>query len=86
MAKRRTRKDKVAAKHDFTISWEPTTSVKSQKLNYTDNGMTNVPPSKKTVSTGMSLDLASIKKDLVKSISVAGFIILFELVIYFFWK
>jgi hypothetical protein len=84
MAKRRTREEKVAAKHDFTISWDPSTSVKSQKHNQSQSKGFSPGVAKSSVTMGTNFGLASIKKDLIKSISAASFIILAELVIYFF--
>jgi len=86
MKKRRTRKEKQSAEHKLTISWEPTSTVKSQKPLSSSGSLSQQSTSKNSVSMGLDVDLASIKKDLVKSLSFASFIILFELVIYFFWK
>jgi hypothetical protein len=86
MAKRRTRKEKAAAKHEFTVSWEPSSSVKSQKQSSLSSPNIQSSTLKSPMPMGTNLELASIKKDLIKSISAASFIILSELVIYFFWK
>lgn len=89
MAKRRTRKDKSTAKHSFTVSWDPTLSksaVKSQKSQTEAKLSTNPLHTKNATNMALNLDLGSIKRDLVKSLSLSLFIIIFELVIYFFWK
>jgi hypothetical protein len=89
MAKRRTRKDKETAKHTFTVSWNPegnAGTVKSQKEKQTSQTSSGLNQHENSGSTGLILSLDSIKRDLIRSVSIGGFILAFELVIYFFWK
>ncbi len=100
MAKRRTRKDKEKAKHQFTISWKPSQSkIKSEAKNkafepnvkrqfkytdkkpgYSDNKL------KETYLSEKSYDLASIKKDMLRSLILATIILASEIVLYFVWN
>lgn len=89
MQNRRTRKEKIEAHHPGTISWEPSTStqrVNSQKVsNQSEYGTKNYSRNN-SASLALTQDLGSIKFDIVKSLSISIFIILFEIVLYFFWK
>lgn len=89
VVKRRTRKDKIAPKHNFTISWDPSVSrstVKSQKSQIEPKLSANIVKTKNATNTVLNLDLASMKRDLLKSLLISLFIVIFEVVIYFFWK
>jgi hypothetical protein len=100
MAKRRTRKQKIQAKHQFTINWVPssTTSKKSSKsTNYKagvkrQTAKTKIQEKPKFVKKKMAKSmakvdsLASIRHNLVKSLSLATIILGLELMIYLFWK
>ncbi len=87
MAKRRTRKDKENVHHTFTVSWNPEASqppVNSQKNMIVNPDLTQSAGVKNSYSTALSLDLATIRRGIMKSVIVSAFIIAFELVIYFF--
>lgn len=89
MAKRRTRKDKETAQHTFTVSWNPelhNLAVKSQKKDNPASSRTIDPYTKNPSVTAIPFDLASIRQDILRSLATSAFILLFELVIYFFWK
>jgi hypothetical protein len=89
MAKRRTRKDKELSKHFGTISWNPASSpssVNSQNPTSLEPTSSNSAKLKFTNASTNTLDLASIKKDLLKSLLLSVFIVGFELVIYFFYN
>ncbi|MFC1710204.1 hypothetical protein ACFL0F_00905 [Patescibacteria group bacterium] len=93
MAKKRTRKQKEKAKHQFLV-----TSVNKPKSKPNDKvvkGQFNSrhKPSKKKVGMVKSADLldkedhlASAKRDVVKSILLASLILGLELVIYLAWR
>lgn len=86
MAKRRTRKDKKEAKHNIKISWEPqeSASKKTYKKKRKSKQKHNKTSSKNKYSySGDKKLVYSIKKDIIKSLGLAGFIISIELVIYF---
>lgn len=89
MAKRRTKSQKVNAKHSFTISWEgglksPTREpVKGQTQKASHAQIINTDNKTKANTTVQSYDLATIKKDIVKSLLIASFILALELVLYF---
>ena len=84
MAKRRTKKDKKNAKHNFLVSWEPDTE--DPKLEK-EKSKTKKSKKKDTSSSIKNTKFVSIKKDILKSISLAGIILGLELVIYLvLWK
>ena len=93
MSKRRTRKQKESAKHSFTVSWEGgrkeaavKSNVKRQfgKLNKSDLKIIN---DKESADYSVKdKNLASIKKDLVKSLILASFILITEMVLYLIWR
>lgn len=92
MAKRRTKKQKQKAKHDFAISWEP--KAKKRRSEPDVKGQIKKSGSgKKPSGTGNDLakntaepgNLASIKKDIIKSLILAGLILASEVVIYLTW-
>jgi hypothetical protein len=94
MAKRRTRKQKEAAKHQFKISWKPNeneakrgtseANVKGQ-FRKSEAKKPNSKPSKNYSNyTAKSENLAVIRKDIVKSLILAGMIVASEIMIYLF--
>lgn len=96
MSKKRTRKQKESAKHNFSIHWEPdagseaktsTTEadVKRQLKYKKARSSSRLHAPKYTVDTGDINSLASIRKDIYKSLGLTGFILALELVIYLFW-
>ena len=96
MAKRRTRKQKESAKHAFTISWKPGLDKNSSKAKSSLNEPTvkgqfpnkkiEAPfkAKKKKNPDSMAKDgyLSNIKRDIIKSLSLALIIVGFELMIY----
>jgi len=100
VTKRRTRKDKEKAKHQFTISWKPTSSkieseakkitfepnVKRQFNNENKNSNRSDVNLKGTYLSEKSYDLASIKKDMLRSLILATIIFASEIVLYFVWN
>src|SRR4030065_2609425 len=96
MAKRRTRKQKESAKHTFTISWDENILKKESKAK-TDESKYIVKRQLKNVSSGTKsqatitknavfltkdYNLASIRKDLKKSLIIASLILSLETVLY----
>jgi len=93
MAKRRTRKQKEKARHDFTISWEPgTDTLKSEagvkRQFQKDNVLASNEPkrSKRAKVTAQELDLPGIKKNIKLSLLYTGLILTAEIVLYFIWN
>jgi hypothetical protein len=90
MSKRRTRKDKVEAKHFGTISWSPEASnkpsVNSQSKN--DFRAREKVASRRDNAEQSAKELAvkATKKDLVKSVLIALAIITLEVVLYLAWN
>ena len=89
MSKRRTRKQKQEAKHTFTISWEPgnkeigaDSSVKRQFRKGSKAPKSQDSQNKLSENTVKDMDLASIKKDIAKSLILASFILASEIVLY----
>jgi len=96
MSKRRTKKQKLSAKHQFAISWEPgkvvyenkaengdlRTDVKDQFNSTPKTKIKDLPRSKYPDNTEEITNLSTIKKDIIKSLVLACFILGTELVIY----
>jgi hypothetical protein len=92
MTKRRTKKQKQEAKHSFAIHWEPEakkgSSEPSVKRQFKKSGSRKIPSSSRTDlarNTAELDNLASIKKDILKSLILAGIILASEVVIYLAW-
>mgnify|MGYP006969351187 CR=1 FL=1 len=87
--KRRTRKDKKTAKHQFTVSWEPSTkkpsrhdSVKGQFNSNSNTKSKARATRKKANTTAKDTSHARIKRDIAKSILFASLILCLEVVVY----
>jgi hypothetical protein len=93
MAKtRRTRKQKEKAHHPFLIRWEPESNtlssrqlVKRQFKNSLKKGKGSDKGSKNAKSKAKGEDLTIIKRDIVKSLSLAALILSLEVMIYLVW-
>jgi hypothetical protein len=99
MSKRRTRKEKVNAKHGHTISWEPTTKILRSRENSASikadvkgqnrisGGGNNeaIQLHKKADNQVKDESFAYIRFDLIRSLGISIFIIIIELMIYSFW-
>jgi hypothetical protein len=93
MGKRRTRKDKEKALHQFTISWDdrqektlPEASVNRQKANAVSEHNPIVTENKNAILMAIHEPAEAIKKDLIKSMLLVSFILGLELVIYLAWN
>ncbi|MBI3397278.1 hypothetical protein HY045_02265 [Candidatus Woesebacteria bacterium] len=88
MAKRRTKKQKENAHHNFQISWSPVQagpSVKSQIKN-TKSEEHNINVKMKNAEySDLGLNFEPIRKDIYKSLFIAGLIVAIELVLYSQW-
>lgn len=100
MAKRRTKKQKRQAKHQFLLKWEPEKPITKAKAQKT----VSVPTVKGQIKNqaGLSIKtktkvkfadfqanneaLVLIKRDLVKSLIIASLILALEVVLYLAWK
>jgi hypothetical protein len=89
MAKRRTKKSKVAASHQFVVDVEklaisstPASTVKRELSDSYIRGQNKNKVSNKARYTAKDQNVASIKKDIIKSLSLAVFILALELMIY----
>lgn len=93
MAKKRTKKEKASAKHQFLISWDNTTN-QAQSRTVVKGQTTGVKPasdSKSIINKNTDLlvkdaDLTTIKKNIVRSLAIASLILATEVVLYFFWN
>lgn len=90
--KRRTRKDKENARHDFLVSWEPDSdeakserSVKGQFKNSHADKKNKTKRPKKAKTKAKGTGEAAIKRDIVKSLGLAFLIISLEIMIYLVW-
>ena len=97
MTKRRTRKQKVHAKHQFSVSWKPQESydnpeaktgmsrrsVKWQSKNIKIKKDIHNEQSKLPINTEYNGILGTIKRNLIRSLLIASFILCLELVLYF---
>lgn len=96
MSKRRTRKQKEKAKHAFQVSWEPSSSmpkrVKSEASVKRQLPKSSTKPGSKkkiykfTKNTEQNTDLASIKKDISKSLIFTAIILASEIMLYLIWS
>lgn len=82
MAKRRTRKQKVQAKHKFIF--EP--AVKGQFKNEPKTTLLSKPDSKKAKKLANLTDLVSLKSDIIRSLILASLVLGLEIMIYLAWK
>ncbi|OGM25080.1 hypothetical protein A2962_02130 [Candidatus Woesebacteria bacterium RIFCSPLOWO2_01_FULL_39_61] len=96
MKKRRTRKQKATAKHEFTIRWDPTlpqtknepakdrfeASVKGQFKIADKKGIPQAKIAKTAAISAKSDYLKRIKKDIMRSLTIAALIMGAELVLY----
>jgi len=92
MAKRRTRKDKEKAHHSFSYSWQPEPekapsrhNVKGQFVSSLKDTSSKADRAKSANKLAKDDSLASIKRDIVKSLILASFILGAELVVYLAW-
>lgn len=93
MGKRRTRKQKEKAKHNFLLSWESSSneaksggSVKRQFKNSLKSRKGKNKTSKKAKSKAKDESLIKIRHDIVKSLGLAVLIFGLEMVIYLVWS
>lgn len=88
MTKRRTKKQKEHAHHNFQISWSPTQAthpVKSQIKKGIIESNNTVSKLKKAEYSDLGLNFEPIRKDIYKSLFIAGLIVAIELVLYSQW-
>lgn len=93
MAKRRTRERKEKPKYPFLLSWEPPEAekglarhnVKGQFDAKAKNPETRLKDSENANLLAKDDTLASIKKDIVKSLILASLILGAEVVVYLVW-
>jgi len=100
MGKRRTRKEKEWAKHQFSLSWVPFRQIRQAepKKNTTEADVkrqfekTSKPTNSKVirsdlaVSSDKDINLTQIKRDIVRSLILAGVIVGLEVVLYLAWN
>lgn len=96
MAKRRTRKQKEKARHQFTVNWKPSASfsgnerktaskkapVKRQKKNASQAKEKGLRKAKKANFMAKDENLSLIKRDIMKSLIIASLILSLEVMIY----
>ena len=92
MAKRRTRKQKEKAQHQLLVTWKPTKKASSQahvkgqlenSLKKADEARLNI---KKADNLEQEAHFEPIRKDILKSLLLASFVLALELVIYLVWS
>ncbi len=86
MGKRRTRKDKVKARHTFNLSWVPEAGVKGQFNSEADKLMPKPVRAEMAMSKAKDAPFTSLKRDILKSLIVASLILALEVVIYLAWS
>lgn len=93
MGKRRTRKQKEAPKHQFTVSWTPRPEKASAKANVKGQIEKRSKPSleqgqetKKARIMAKEGNFEAYKRDTVKSLILASLILGLETVLYLAWK
>jgi hypothetical protein len=93
MAKRRTKRQKQQARHEFTISWEPNTkkqefeaNVKGQFQKESTLASAEAKDPKNAKFSAQELDLPGIKRNIKMSLIYTGLILTAEIVLYFIWN
>lgn len=93
MGKRRTRKQKLEAKHQFNLSWTPEPQTTPPEANVKGQIVLSPKPrlarskeAKKAVPMAKDASIEPYKKDTVKSLVLASIILAAELVLYLVWK
>lgn len=86
MAKRRTKKQKEKAKHTFNLSWSPSEpDVKGQFNFEPKRPRAGLRHKESALSLAKDGSLASIKKDILKSLVIVSLILALEVVLYLAW-
>ena len=93
MSKKRTRKQKIKAKHNFNIKWDEGNSklkfepnVKRQLKNEEKETQDESENNKISEYSVKTQNLATIKKDIAKSLILASLIFASEIVLYLIWR
>lgn len=92
MAKKRTRAHKTSPNYSFLISWKPDrkedlgTAVKGQFKNEPDKKIPEAKGHENANLLEKNGGFVLIKRDLLRSIILASFIIALEVVVYLAWK
>jgi hypothetical protein len=93
MSKKRTKKEKAAAKHTFLYSWNNWTDQGSTSLTVnrqTDKHQAGINHKKINDNNAYLLDkesdLTSIKRGVIKSLIIVSLILATEVVLYFLWS
>ncbi|MFH1863640.1 MAG: hypothetical protein ABIJ85_01830 [bacterium] len=93
MAKRRTRKNKVFAHHQFTLKWEPSSkkselasSVKGQLKKQVFPSSLQTQKVKSANLLAQEGSVKAVKSDIIKSLILASFILSLEVVVYLIWS
>lgn len=94
MSSKRTKKQKEKARHPFLIRWEEKkdknkanseADVKGQNRRDPGHKIASKRTKKNAYSSGKDMVLASVKKDIIKSLSLASLIIGIEVMLYLIW-
>ncbi|KKR44896.1 hypothetical protein A2434_00285 [Candidatus Woesebacteria bacterium RIFOXYC1_FULL_41_14] len=90
MAQSRTRKNKKTPNYGFLVSWEPKqvkkAYVKRESKFDTDATSASTKHVKKADSLAQPEAKTKIKKDIIRSLTIIGLILILELVIYLAWN
>jgi len=93
MAKKRSRKQKENANHQFLVSWSPSTteakpdkSVKGQKKSTNSGTISDKTTTKYASNKAERTELDRIRHEVKKSLSLASLVLGLELVIYLVWQ
>jgi hypothetical protein len=86
MPGRRTKKQKLKAKHSFNLSWAPSEPRVKGQFNIEPKAQKpNSRPHESALNLAKDASLASIKKDMLKSLILASLILALEVVVYLAW-
>jgi hypothetical protein len=93
MAKRRTRKQKQKAVHQFNLSWQPEPKnastepiVKGHLKNGVNTPSTKPSKAKLAIDSTKDAQVSVIKRNLVRSLIIVSLILALEVVIYLVWR
>ena len=86
MAVHRTRKSKESPHYGFLVSWQlPEAHVKRELKSGEKHETDRLVPPKKANNMAQDAPVRNVKKDIMRSLLIVGFILILELVVYLAW-
>jgi hypothetical protein len=85
VGKRRTKKEKQRARHEFSLSWSNEASVKGQFNSEADTRRAKPDRPESAKITANDASLKPLKRNIIKSLAIASLILALEVVLYLAW-